>query len=127
MTEPALTLTRYTTAVSAWLDGTQRATVKGILDGMTPADLQALFQVIKLVEEAGEVAQAVVGMYAVNPRKGPTATREDVLDELCDVIVTAEVAMNTLAGSPDAAQAHLDDYLARRHARLRAANEGGSA
>lgn len=44
----------------------------------------ALLQMLKLSEEVGEVAEAVIGAYGTNPRKGTTHTREDVQAELCD-------------------------------------------
>ncbi|MET7910588.1 MazG-like family protein [Streptomyces avermitilis] len=67
-----------------------------------------LLRVLKLSEEVGEVAQAVIGATGQNPRKGTTHTWEDVQAELCDVVITAMVALRTL--SPDAREvfaAHL--------------------
>jgi NTP pyrophosphatase (non-canonical NTP hydrolase) len=51
---------------------------------------------LKLSEEVGEVAQAVIGTTGQNPRKGVTHTWEDVEAELCDVVITALVALRTL-------------------------------
>lgn len=59
-----------------------------------------LLRVLKLSEEVGEVAQAVIGATGQNPRKGVSHTWEDVRAELCDVIITALVALRTL--TPDA-------------------------
>ncbi|MFG2571707.1 MazG-like family protein [Streptomyces sp. NPDC048481] len=59
-----------------------------------------LLRVLKLSEEVGEVAQAVIGATGQNPRKGVDHTWEDVQAELCDVVVTALVALRTL--TPDA-------------------------
>jgi NTP pyrophosphatase (non-canonical NTP hydrolase) len=59
-----------------------------------------LLRMLKLSEEAGEVAQAVIGVTGQNPRKGVTHTWEDVQGELCDVVITALVALRTL--TPDA-------------------------
>ncbi|BAC73620.1 hypothetical protein AQJ43_14495 [Streptomyces avermitilis] len=59
-----------------------------------------LLRVLKLSEEVGEVAQAVIGATGQNPRKGTTHTWEDVQAELCDVVITAMVALRTLG--PDA-------------------------
>ncbi|GGN84997.1 hypothetical protein GCM10011579_075530 [Streptomyces albiflavescens] len=67
-----------------------------------------LLRVLKLSEEVGEVAQAVIGATGQNPRKGTTHTWDDVRSELCDVVITALVALRTLA--PDAREvftAHL--------------------
>ncbi|MET8164568.1 MazG-like family protein [Streptomyces sp. NPDC005329] len=55
-----------------------------------------LLRVLKLSEEVGEVAQAVIGATGQNPRKGVTHTWEDVQGELCDVVITALVALRTL-------------------------------
>ncbi|WP_019548652.1 MazG-like family protein [Streptomyces sulphureus] len=59
-----------------------------------------LLRVLKIGEEYGEVAEAVHGALAANPRKGSSHTWADVEKELCDVIVTSMVALSTLA--PDA-------------------------
>ncbi|WP_217163986.1 MazG-like family protein [Streptomyces sp. AC512_CC834] len=55
-----------------------------------------LLRMLKLSEEVGEVAEAVIGATGQNPRKGVTHTWEDVEAELCDVVITAMVALRTL-------------------------------
>ncbi|WP_371671900.1 MazG-like family protein [Streptomyces sp. NBC_00289] len=55
-----------------------------------------LLRILKLSEEVGEVAQAVIGATGQNPRKGLTHTWDDVQSELCDVVITALVALRTL-------------------------------
>ncbi|MGC9499643.1 MazG-like family protein [Streptomyces sp. WG7] len=55
-----------------------------------------LLRMLKLSEEVGEVAEAVIGATGQNPRKGVTHTWEDVEAELCDVVITALVALRTL-------------------------------
>lgn len=74
----------------------------GWLDSESPVspDLARLLRVLKISEEAGEVAEAVHGAMGSNPRKGASHTWEDVQEELCDVILTAMVALATL--TPDA-------------------------
>ncbi|MEU9346471.1 MazG-like family protein [Streptomyces sp. NPDC048278] len=64
-------------------------------------DTGLVLRMLKLTEEVGEVAQAVIGATGQNPRKGVTHTWEDVQGELCDVVITALVALRTL--TPDAA------------------------
>ncbi|MEV5876704.1 MazG-like family protein [Streptomyces sp. NPDC052101] len=67
-----------------------------------------LLRVLKLSEEVGEVAEAIIGTTGQNPRKGITHTWEDVQAELCDVVITALVALRTL--TPEAREvfeAHL--------------------
>ncbi|WP_330449683.1 MazG-like family protein [Streptomyces anulatus] len=73
-------------------------------------------RILKLGEETGEVAQAWIGVTGQNPRKGITHSVEDVADELCDVIVTASVALASLVDDPGA---HLDAKVARIAARRR--------
>lgn len=58
-----------------------------------------LLRMLKLSEEVGEVAEAVIGATGQNPRKGVTHSWEDVQGELCDVVITALVALRTL--TPD--------------------------
>jgi predicted house-cleaning noncanonical NTP pyrophosphatase (MazG superfamily)/NTP pyrophosphatase (non-canonical NTP hydrolase) len=74
-------------------------------------------QLLKLSEEVGEVAEAYLGMTGHNPRKGVSHTREDLMGEVADVIITAAVAMVGLAGGPGAArtafEAHLSGVLTR--------------
>ncbi len=45
----------------AWLDGHAEG----------PPERTALLRVLKLSEEVGEVAQAVIGAYGQNPARGP--------------------------------------------------------
>ncbi|WP_329458151.1 MazG-like family protein [Streptomyces sp. NBC_01497] len=70
--------------------------------GTLPAEQERLLRLLKLTEETGEVAAAVIGATGQNPRKGFTHSWQDVEAELCDVIVTAMVALRTL--TPDAAR-----------------------
>ncbi|CAM5556312.1 MULTISPECIES: MazG-like family protein [Streptomyces] len=71
-------------------------------------------RLIKLTEEVGEVGQAYVGLTGQNPRKGVTHTSADVADELCDVIVTAAVALHSFSRDPAATfAAKLDAITAR--------------
>ncbi|MFH9980411.1 MazG-like family protein [Streptomyces sp. NPDC017179] len=83
------------------------------LDGHRPLgesrEATVLPRILKLSEEVGEVAQAVIGATGQNPRKGTTHTWDDVEAELCDVVITALVALRTL--TPQAREVfarHLD-------------------
>jgi NTP pyrophosphatase (non-canonical NTP hydrolase) len=73
-----------------------------------------LLRLLKLSEEVGEAAAAVIGALGHNPRKGVSHTWQDVEAELCDVAVTALVALRTL--TPDARDvfAHHLDRVTRR-------------
>jgi NTP pyrophosphatase (non-canonical NTP hydrolase) len=88
----------------AWLD-----------DANEPSDHETAMRLMKLSEEVGEVTEAYIGYIGQNPRKGVTHTASDVADELCDVIVTAMVALNLFAGDPEQ---HLADKLAKIAARV---------
>ncbi|MEU6661355.1 MazG-like family protein [Streptomyces sp. NPDC046821] len=74
----------------AWLDA----------NGRRSGEDAVLLRVLKLSEEVGEVAEAVIGAVGQNPRKGESHSWQDVEAELCDVVVTALVALRTL--TPDA-------------------------
>lgn len=82
-------------ALTAWLDANNDRT-----------DEELTLRILKLSEEVGEVAQAVIGMRGQNPRKGVTHTAHDLAGELCDVIVTAMVALTTLTGDQRIAKAY---------------------
>ncbi|MEU2514371.1 MazG-like family protein [Streptomyces syringium] len=65
-------------------------------------EVARLLRVLKISEEAGEVAEAIHGVIGSNPRKGNSDTWDDVRSELCDVIITSMVALKTI--TPDAAK-----------------------
>ena len=63
---------------------------------------------LKLTEEVGEAAEALIGMRGLNIRKGICRTRDDLMDELADVIITAAVAMTAATdGGVGEARSHL--------------------
>ncbi|MBS2548363.1 MazG-like family protein [Catenulispora sp. NL8] len=76
--------------LTAWLDR----------DSPVPPDQALQVRILKITEETGEAAQALIGATGANPRKGHSHTMADVSKELCDVILTAMVALRTL--TPDA-------------------------
>jgi len=61
-----------------------------------PPQTARVLRVLKITEEVGEVAEAIHGVTGSNPRKGRSHTWEDVEKELCDVILTAMVALSTV-------------------------------
>jgi NTP pyrophosphatase (non-canonical NTP hydrolase) len=75
-------------------------------------DVPAEVRLLKLTEEVGEAAEAFIGMRGLNSRKGICRSRDDLLAELADVIITAAVAMSGIAGNVDEAAAHLERRLA---------------
>ncbi|MEU5498020.1 MazG-like family protein [Streptomyces griseofuscus] len=79
----------------------------------SPADVR-LLRTLKIGEEFGEVAEALHGVMGANPRKGRSHDWNDVQKELADVIVTAMVALDTIA--PDGRhvlEERLDHLVAR--------------
>ncbi|MET9349975.1 MazG-like family protein [Streptomyces termitum] len=83
--------------------------------GMTP-EQQWTLQVLKLTEEVGESAQAVVGAWGTNPRKGHSHTWRHVQEEVADTAITSLVTLHRMLG--DEAPAFLADVLARKSAKF---------
>ncbi|AVH59957.1 MULTISPECIES: MazG-like family protein [Streptomyces] len=96
----------------------QWATIRGLvawLDSENGRSQQEItLRILKLTEEVGEAGQAWIGVTGQNPRKGVTHDRADVADELCDVIVTAAVALASVIDDP---AGHLNVKLAKIAAR----------
>lgn len=65
----------------------------------------------KIAEENGEVIEAYIGYTAQNPRKGKTHDKQDVLDELLDVAITALGAYEHLDGHQGASVYALADKV----------------
>lgn len=63
---------------------------------------------LKVQEEAGELAAAVIGVLGQNPRKGVTHTWDDVINEAIDVALSALVFAQT------ALPGELEDILTER-------------
>lgn len=57
---------------------------------------EILCRALKVQEESGELAQAVIGVLGQNPRKGITHTWDDVILEAIDVAMTALVFAYTI-------------------------------
>ena len=96
---------RYVT----WLDAT---------NGRGPHETAS--RIMKITEEAGETVAAYFGVTGHNPRKGVTATPEDLAGELCDVVLAALVALSTISGGTPQAESRLARHVAARAIRLRA-------
>ena len=89
------------------------AVIRGLVDWLdedspVKGELSVAMRLGKVGEEFGEAWAAYIGVMGQNPRKGRTHTPADVADELCDVIVTAAVALHLFASDP---AAHLDAKL----------------
>lgn len=98
---------RTITFLTAWLDRE---------NGRSSHEIA--MRLLKITEEAGEVASAYVGMTGQNPRKGITHSREDVQGEVCDVILAAAVALASLTDDPAAVLAAKLRTVADRAAAL---------
>ncbi|MBO8193073.1 MazG-like family protein [Streptomyces oryzae] len=77
---------------------------------------QWTLQVLKLSEETGEAAQAVIGVQGTNPRKGYSHAWEDVHAEVADVVITGLVALARMR--PADAAAYLERQLATKASRF---------
>lgn len=71
-------------------------------------------RILKVAEEAGEVASAWIGLVGQNPRKGLTHTVDQVAAELADVAFTALVAMKSLGHDPDTEMRRVATKVAAR-------------
>lgn len=58
-----------------------------------PYAQESACRVMKCFEEAGEACTAYIGYTGQNPRKGFTHTKQQLLDELADVAITALCAI----------------------------------
>ncbi|MEV8523195.1 MazG-like family protein [Streptomyces sp. NPDC052000] len=100
----------------------QWSTIRGLVDWLDSrngrSDHEIAMRLMKITEEAGEVVQAYLGVHGQNPRKGITHIVPDVQDELCDVIVTAAVALASLVGNPETVLAVKLDKISARAAAL---------
>ena len=88
--------------INRWLDYSNS-------DMTTEVDDMA--RVLKVAEEAGEAASAYIGMIGQNPRKGVTATMEDVLSELADVAITAMCAIQHFTQNTIQTERIMDDKI----------------
>ncbi|MER7757931.1 MazG-like family protein [Kitasatospora sp. NPDC097643] len=79
-----------------------------------PREQALLGQALKLSEETGEVAEAVIGALGMNPRKGHSHDWDDVRAEACDAAVTALILIARTGADPrDLFESHLQ-YLHNR-------------
>ncbi|MFF3430268.1 PIG-L family deacetylase [Streptomyces sp. NPDC002602] len=82
--------------------------------GLSP-ELQWTVQVLKLTEEVGESAQAIIGAWGANPRK-EQGTWSDVQEEVADTAITSLVSLYRMLG--DQAPGFLTHVLAQKSARF---------
>ncbi|MEU3955553.1 MazG-like family protein [Streptomyces achromogenes] len=90
--------------------------------GITP-EQQWTLQVLKISEEAGETAQAVIGAWGTNPRKGRSHTWRHVQEEVADTAITSLVSLYRMLG--EEAPAFFAAVLAEKSAKFLAFEEAG--
>ena len=86
------------------------------ISGHQTGETGELIRLMKLSEEVGEVMEAYIGYAGANKRKGFSHDVEDVADELCDVVITAMVALHDWVDNPER---HLKDKLQTLSARIK--------
>lgn len=79
-------------AISRWIDGSPSYA------GIDP-EAAMWRRTMKVVSEAGEAYDALGGMLGENPRKGVTATLDDLIGELLDVALAALGGVEHLTGN----------------------------
>lgn len=103
----AVTLSRCAGRVDAPGAGTYREVYEKISAGQARVNLYRnagpVVRLIKVQEEAGEVAQAFIGFTGANARKGLSLARgeEAVAKELADVVIAAMVALHDWVPYPN--------------------------
>jgi NTP pyrophosphatase (non-canonical NTP hydrolase) len=107
----------HVAVAKGWLDANQKN--PGSEDNLT-------IRVLKMAEEAGEAAGALIEARGQNPRKA-TGAWSHVADETCDVVITALVTLATQLGSAPAARAYLEEFALKRRVRLDALLEAERA
>ncbi|MGK4581756.1 MazG-like family protein [Kitasatospora sp. HPMI-4] len=60
-----------------------------------------MLQGLKVQEEAGELAEAIIGALGLNPNKGNSHTWDHVRAEACDTALTALVLLHMMGGDPE--------------------------
>ncbi|MDV5143439.1 MazG-like family protein [Streptomyces sp. SBC-4] len=68
---------------------------------------QWTLQVLKMSEEVGKAAQAVIGARGANPRKEPSHAWQDVHKEVGDAAITCLVALARMRPDADVFFTHL--------------------
>ncbi|MGN9760032.1 MazG-like family protein [Streptomyces sp. SD31] len=81
-----------------------------------PPEQQWTLQALKLSEEASETAQAVIGAWGSNPRKGQSHTWRHVQGEMVDTAITSTIGLYRMLG--EEAPAFFDAVLAQKAAKF---------
>jgi len=98
-----MTIGQNVAKLSKWIDASYPASMD--------AELVLRRRVGKIMNEAGEVAQALEGYTGENPRKGVFDTSDHVMAELLDVAITALGAWEHMDGNLGRSQHVLEEKL----------------
>lgn len=82
-------------SITAGRNHSRIAAIAAFLSDRTPGERGVIMQVVKVQEEAGEAAEALLGWLAENPRK-PVTPVCHLSIELADVAISALVAMSRI-------------------------------
>lgn len=93
---------------------TRIADTLSAMDGLDRSDRYTeVMRIAKIIEEAGEAMEALIAYHDVNPRKEP-GSLDDVVKELCDVALTAKVAIENFGHDAEASLRYREaEILAR--------------
>lgn len=84
------------------------------LDGLDRTDRYVeVLRVAKIVEEAGEAMEAMIAYHHVNPRKA-RGSIDDVIKELCDVALSAKIAIESFGFDANDELAHREGGVLER-------------
>jgi len=83
----------------------------------TQPSAQHWARVAKIIEEAGEACDALIGVTGQNPRKGFYGDWDHLYDELCDVALTGIYALQHFTKSADETTDRLIERARYHHRR----------
>lgn len=82
--------------ISRWIDESPANKGRAPLEAL-------LLRALKIGEENGEMVANIIGWTGQNPRKGVTATLDEVIDEALDIAATALMFVESATGNRGAA------------------------
>lgn len=95
-------------ALSGWVDYGNTARFATMTRPEIEAELLLMHRTVKVAEELGEAVNALIGLTGANPRKGSTHTRDQVVDELLDIAITALGAVEHIIEGDGSAMTRLE-------------------
>lgn len=98
-------------AMSRWIDQSPKNAARD-------PEAQTWGRLAKVCEEAGEVIEKFIGYTEQNPRKGLTADKFDVMEELLDVALTALAAYEHMSNHQGQSMHDFKQHIAKRLRRV---------